>query len=93
MIETVQFTLTTMGIGILFSIPGILLGYWLKKTNRAPNRSWLTIIFCIVLTFIKRIWLTDSSYYGLALILLAGSTLGVYQMDIYWATSSKKPSE
>jgi hypothetical protein len=91
MIQTIQFTLISLGIGISFSVPGILLGYWLKKNHIAPNRSWLSIIYCVVLVFIKHIWLPDLSFHWLALILLAGSTLGIYRMDIYWAITSKKP--
>jgi uncharacterized membrane protein len=90
MIQTIQFILTSVGIGMLFSIPGILLGYYLKKNNIAPNRSWLTIILCIISTFAKRIWLPDLSYYWFALFLLLGSTLGIYRMDIHWAITSKK---
>jgi hypothetical protein len=93
MIQIIQFTFTSLGIGLLISVPGILLGYWLKKKNIAPNRSLLTIIFCVVLTFVKRIWISDLALHWFALVLLTGSTLGVYQMDIYWAASSKKNSE
>jgi glucan phosphoethanolaminetransferase (alkaline phosphatase superfamily) len=93
MIQTTQFILTSLGIGMLFSVPGILLGYWLKKKNIAPNRSLLTIIFCVVLTFVKRIWIPDLALHWFALVLLTGSTLGVYRMDFYWAASPKKPLE
>ena len=89
MIELLQFTLITLTIAMLFSVPGILLGYWLKKKQLAPNRSLLTIIFCVVLVFVQRIWLPNLPFYWLALVLLVGSTLGVYRMDLYWATSKK----
>jgi hypothetical protein len=88
--ETAQFILTSLGIGILFSLPSIILGYWLKKKNIAPNRSLLTIIFCIVLTFVKRILTPDLAFHWFALILLIGSTLGVYRMDFYWAGEARE---
>lgn len=89
MMEAIQFILISLGIGILFSIPGILLGYWLKKKNIAPNRSWSSIIHCLILTFVTRIWLPDAPFFWFAFFLLAGSTLGVYRMDIYWAKRSR----
>lgn len=89
LLQIINITITSFGIGILFSIPGVLLGYWLKNKNLAPNRSLLTIIFCVVLTFIKRIWMPDLAIHWFALILLTGSTLGVYRMDMYWAKKSQ----
>ena len=89
MIETIQFVLSSLVIGVLFSIPGILFGYWLKKKNIAPNRWLLTIVFCVILVFVKRIWLPDLSFYWFGLLLIAGSTFGLYRMDFYWATSKK----
>ena len=88
--ETIKFALTSLVIGLLFSIPGVTLGYWLKTKNMAPNRSLLTVIFCVVLTFAKRIWVPDLPFHWFALVLLLGSTLGIYRMDLYWATTSKK---
>jgi hypothetical protein len=84
------FGITTIIIGGLFAIPGIILGYELEKSHKAPNRGWLSLIFCMVLVFIKRIWFPDLSYYLLAIILILGSTLGVYRMDIYWAINRAK---
>lgn len=90
MIEIIQFVLVSLLIGVLLSIPGVLFGYWLKKRNIAPNRWLLTIIFCVVLVFAKRIWLPNLSYYWFSLILIAGSALGLYRMDIYWASKKSK---
>lgn len=92
MIEGILFVLSSLVIGTLFSIPGILFGYWLKRKNIAPNRWLLTIVFCVILVFVKRIWLPNLSFYWFGLILVAGSTLGLYRMDIYWA-ASRKPKE
>jgi hypothetical protein len=85
MIEKIHFVLVTLLVGVLLSVPGVLFGSWLKKKNIAPNRWLLTIIFCMVLVFAKRIWLPNLSYYWFSLILIVGSTVGLYRMDIYWA--------
>jgi hypothetical protein len=63
MVQLILFVLTSIGIGLLFSILGILLGFWLEKNHKAPNRYWLTIILCLVSTFVKRIWLPDLSFF------------------------------
>lgn len=89
MIEKILFVLSSLVIGIFFSVPGILFGYWLKRKNIAPNRWLLTIVFCVILAFVIRIWLPGLSYFWFGLILVAGSTLGLYRMDIYWAASRK----
>lgn len=89
MLEIIQFTLVTIGIAAIFSVPGILLGYWLNKKGIAPNRSLLSILYCLCLTFVQRIWLPAAPFWGLAFFLLAGSTLGVYRMDFYWNSSQK----
>ena len=88
--ETIMFALTSIAIGLLFSIPGVTLGYWLKKKNLGTNRSLLTIIFCVTLTFAKRIWVPDLPFHWFVLVLFLSSTLGIYRMDMYWATTSKK---
>ena len=89
MIDLTWFVVITLVIGLLYSVPGVLLGYWLEKKYVAPNRSFISISFCVVLVFIQRIWLPNVSFHWLALVLLTGSTLGVYRMDIYWAISKK----
>jgi hypothetical protein len=58
LIETI---LISVGAGVLFAIPAMILGYWLKKIGAAPNRSLLSLGFCIVLTLIKQIWMPDLS--------------------------------
>jgi hypothetical protein len=93
MANTITFGLISLGIGILFSIPALVLGHWLKKVHDIPNRFLLSLLFCVVLVFVKRIWLPDLSYYWLALIIVAGSTVGVYRMDIYWAITQPKQQQ
>lgn len=90
MIDYLSFGITTIGIGILFAIPATILGYWLEKSEVAPNRFWLSLIFCIVSVLIKRIWFPDISYYIFGSMIILGSTLGVYRMDIYWAVRQEK---
>lgn len=90
MIQMIQFALISIGIGTLFSVPGILLGYYLKKKHIAPNRSWLSIIYCVILTFVKRIWLPNAPFGWFVFFLIAGSTLAVYRMDMYRASKNAK---
>jgi len=85
MINAMIFGLISIGIGTLFAIPAIALGYWLHKSHIAPNRFGLSLLFCVVMVFIKRIWFPSLPYGLLGLIAILGSTLGVYRMDIYWA--------
>lgn len=90
MINTVISTLTSIGIGTLFAIPGIILGYWLKKAGIAPNRAWLSLIVCVALALIRQFGVPSLTYGWLALISIAGSTLGIYRMDIYEAATQEK---
>ena len=90
MINTIISILTSIGIGTLFAIPGIILGYWLKKAGIAPNHSWLSLLVCVALALIRQFWVPSLTYGGLALISIAGSILGVYRMDIYQAATQEK---
>lgn len=92
MLQIIAEILVTIGIGLLYSIPSILLGFWLEKKQIAPNRYLLSIILCVVLCLALRFFasaelLTD----WVALLFITGSTVGIYRMDIYWAI--KKDSE
>ena len=85
MARTFIFILNSIGIGLLFSIPGIIIGFWLEKNKCAPNRYRLSILFCIVIVGIQRLQFPSLPFHWLALILLIGSTIGVYRRDIFWA--------
>jgi hypothetical protein len=86
----VSFILVSLGLGILFAIPGILFGFWLRKLDIAPNRYYLVIPFSVFFVFIKRIWFSELSIAWFALILITATTLGIYRMDLYWATRQGK---
>jgi uncharacterized membrane protein len=91
MTNMIAFVLIPVGIGALLAIPAIALGYWLEKCHAAPNRSWLSLLFCIAMMLIKGIWFPSVPYLVVAVIAILGSTLGVYRMDIYWAIKRDKP--
>jgi hypothetical protein len=93
MLHIIESGLVSVVLGALFAIPGIILGFWLKRTQLAPNRSWLSLTLCIVLAVIQQFWLPNLTYFWLALISVVGSTLGVYRMDIYWAINQTKPKK
>ncbi len=85
MTHIVASILISICVGLLFAIPGMILGYWLNKAGLAPNRGWFSIIFCVTLSLLHQFWLTNLSYSWLALISITGSTIGAYSMDIYWS--------
>lgn len=89
MYNIIIFSLVSIGIGILFALPGISLGIILKKYQIAPNRLWGVLMLSIIFVFIKRIWFTDLSYNWFSFILILGTTVGVYRMDIYWALNKE----
>ena len=92
MFNIIESLLVSVGVGTVLSIPALILGYWLKKTGKAPNRSRLSLLLCIVLTFIKEIWMPGLSYGWFAFLLISGSTLGIYRMDWYWASKKTNGS-
>jgi len=90
MIRLIELVITSLGLGLLLSIPGLILGYLLEKSKALPNRYCLTFIFCAVLVLIKHLWFSEISNILFGIIVIIGSTLGVYRMDIYWAFMKMK---
>ena len=84
--ETIVSILISISVGILLAIPALILGYWLGKTGKAPNRSLASLFFCIAMSLVNQFLFTGTPFKWLALIAIAGSTLGVYRMDMYWAS-------
>ncbi len=89
MINPQVIGLTSLGLGALLSIPAVALGYWLQKTNRAPNRSVVSVLFCIGAVLLKLIWLKNLPCEIVVLFALLASTLGVYRTDIYRIDSTR----
>lgn len=90
MLQTIEDVLITIGIGLLYSIPSILLGFWLEKKQIAPNRYLLSIIMCVILCLALRFFdSADLLTVWVALLFITGSTVGIYRMDIYWAIKRK----
>ena len=90
MTNLLMFIIVSVLIGILFAIPGMVLGFWLEKSHKAPNRSFSSLFVCISAVFILRILTPDLSYLPVGIILILASTLGVYNMDIYDAWNKNK---
>ena len=90
MLETLAFIVTSLLIGVVFSLPGIAFGHYLEKRQVAPNRFVLVLIFSTLLVFLKRIWLNDLPYILLAIIIVLGTTAGMYKMDFYWSMKTDK---
>lgn len=91
MIETIISGLTLVGIGIVFALPGIFLGWWLNNAEIAPNRWRAVLFFSIFFVVAKNIWFPNVSYGWLALIAISWSTVGIYRFDLYRAFKEKKP--
>ena len=85
MLDILVFVITSIGIGILFAIPGFVFGSFLEKHEIATNRAIDVLIFSLFFVFVKRIWYEDIPYSWLAIILILGTTVGVYSMEIYWS--------
>jgi hypothetical protein len=86
MTEKILSILISIGVGFLLAIPALILGYWLGKTGKAPNRSWASLFFCVVMSLVNQFLFPGTPFRWFALIAIAGSTLGVYRMDMYWAS-------
>ncbi len=74
--------LITTGVAALCSLPSVALGYWLKKTNRAPNRWIASVLMGICVVLLKLLWLPALPYEWFAVLVLVASTLGVYRTDM-----------
>jgi hypothetical protein len=86
MTEIVVSIIVSVGIGFLLSIPALILGFWLGKTGKVPNRSLASLFFCVAMSLVNQFLFTGVPFKWLALIAIAGSTLGVYRMDMYWVS-------
>jgi hypothetical protein len=86
MTEKILSILISIGVGFLLAIPALILGYWLGKTGKAPNRSWASLFFCVVMSLVNQFLFTGAPFKWFVLLTIAGSTLGVYRMDMYWAS-------
>ena len=93
MLNLLTFSLISLGYGLLFALPGICVGIVLERYKIAPNRLWMVLVTSVLFVFIKRIWFENLSYSWFALILIAGTTIGIYRMDIYWAIKRQNPKE
>ena len=75
---------------MFFSIPGIAFGSYLEKRQIASNRVRDVVLFSVFFVFVKRIWYPQVPYFWLAIILILGTTAGLYKMEIYWAMKKNK---
>ena len=89
MLDILIFILTSIGMGVLFALPGFAFGLLLEKYKIASNRASEVLAFSVFFVFVKRIWYANVSYVWLAVILLLGITVGLYGMEIYWAMNNK----
>mgnify|MGYP006971722053 CR=1 FL=1 len=89
MLDILIFIFISIGIGVLFALPGFAFGLLLEKYKIASNRVSEVLAFSVFFVFIKRIWYPNMPYIWLAGILMLGTTVGLYNMEIYWAMKNK----
>jgi len=89
MFDILILIFTSVGIGILFAVPGIAFGSFLEKHQIASNRPRVALMFSIFFVFFKRIWYPQIPYALLAVGIILGTTTGLYRMEIYWAMKKR----
>ncbi len=92
MTNEVTDLLVTAGVAALCSLPSIALGYWLKRTNRAPNRWIASLLMGICAVLLKLLWLPALPYEWFTVLVLVATTLGVYRTDMTWPLR-RRPSK
>ena len=85
MIQFLLFGLITLGIGLSLAIPGLLLEKWLVKKGFVRDQSGIILFGAVCLTFIKRVWFENLSWWIMLLIIILATTLGANRADL-WTT-------
>ncbi len=85
----ILFMLTSIGIGILFAIPGIAFGSFLEKHQIASNRIRDVLATSVFFVLFRQVWYPQIPYIWLALAIILGTTMGLYRVEIFWAMKSK----
>ena len=93
MLDILIFIFTSIGIGIIFAVPGILFGLFLENHGIASNRVRAAMATSIFFVFFSRIWYPQIPYILLAGGIILGTTTGLYRTEIYWAMKKNKESK
>ncbi len=93
MSSSVVDALITVGLGALFTVPAVLLGFWLQKTRKAPNRWIASGLMSVAVVLFKLLWVAGMPYGFFVFLIVLASTLGVYRMDIYWSVHKQAREE
>lgn len=72
-----SFILVTIGIGVLISIPMVLIQLWLIREGLSREPIWFIIIGAFLLVFIQRIWFSDISWACSGPLIIIGGLLGL----------------
>jgi hypothetical protein len=81
--EITIFILTTIGIGIIFSMPTVLIQLWLIKIGAVREGVLRVIIGVYVAVLIIRIWFNDTSWLCSGLLIIIVSILGMNRGDLW----------
>jgi hypothetical protein len=73
--------------GIIFSVIGILFRKWLTKNGIAQDRIWDIVTFSFFIAVVYQVWFQGLSWKWVAVVELAGVTLGVNRMDFWYAAN------
>ena len=83
--NTVLFIVSTVGLGLFCSIPGVLIGKILSRKGIAKDQSILVIISDILGVFLARLVVPDAPLIYIVALFLIISPLGVCRHDL-WTT-------
>jgi len=85
MMNMLIFVVTTLGLGVLCSIPGVLIGKYLTKNGLATDRTILEVTSNVFGLFLTRLILPDIPLAYVVTLFLLLSPLGVFGFDL-WTT-------
>ena len=89
-VGTLISILSSVAMGILFALPGIYFGSYLEKKKIATNRPLTVLAFSVFFVFFRQIWYPQLPYIVLAVIIILGTTMGLYKMEIWWAMKDNR---
>ena len=83
-----MFLLSSIGLGILCSIPGLLAGYYWGKSGIVRNSPWWVIVTAIVVIAGGRLLFPKIPLVYILIVLFISSPLIIYRHDL-WNVSQK----
>jgi hypothetical protein len=82
---TIKLIIDSLGIGILISIPTVLLQLWLKKEGWIRDGVGFIIIGVFGCVLIKQIWFSEMSWICLGPLIVIGGLMSMNRGDLWEA--------